>query len=59
VGGNSKKMMVATNFISQQSFINVQMSYYLVVLLIIHFQGKYHELAVLLHLIRSDVYEFF
>ena len=59
VGGNSKKLTVATNFVSQQCFIDVQISCHFVVLLICHFHDKYSQLPVPLHLIGSDACEIF
>ena len=59
IGGNSQKLTLANNFISQQCFIDVQMSCHFVVLLICHFRDKYPELAVPLHLTGSDSCEIF
>lgn len=58
VGGNSKKLTTARNFVSMQCFIDVQMSCHFVVLLICHFRDKYPHLPVLLHLTSNDACEF-
>jgi hypothetical protein len=57
--GNTASFSVKENFISQQSFIDVQLSCHFAVLLICHFRDKYSHLPVPLHLTGSDSCEIF
>jgi hypothetical protein len=52
-------MTVSDSFISNQCFLDVQLSCHFVVLLIIHFQDRYPHLSVPLHLTGSNSYEIF
>lgn len=54
VFGNSQKPNASKNFVSQQCFIDVQLSCHFVVLLVIHFRNKYPHLHVPFHLTSSD-----
>ena len=55
--GNSKSLNAQESFVSQQCFIDIQISCHFVVLLIRHFHDKYPHLSVPLYLIGSDSYE--
>ena len=57
--GNSQPPVQAKNFVSLQCFIDIQLSCHFVVLLICHFRDKFPDLAVPLHLTRSDSCEIF
>jgi hypothetical protein len=57
--GNSKRLVLQEAFISQQRFVDVQMSCHFVVLLIRLFRDKYPSLPVPLHLTGSDACEIF
>ena len=57
--GNSRVLTVANRFVSQQCFLDVQMSCHYVVFLVMHFQNKYPHLSVPLHLTGSDACEIF
>lgn len=57
--GNSRILTVANSFVSQQCFLDVQMSCHYVVFLIMHFRDKYPHLPVRLHLTGSDACEIF
>ena len=52
-------MVEAHNFVSQQCFIDIQLSCNFVVLLICHFRDRYAELSIPLHLTGSDSCEIF
>ena len=52
--GNSKTLNAQEAFVSQQCFIDIQISCHFVVLLIAHFRNKYSHLSIPLHLSRSD-----
>jgi hypothetical protein len=54
VGGNTKSLTQAKSFVSQQCFLDVQMSCHFVVLLIKMFRDFYLALEVPLHLTGSD-----
>jgi hypothetical protein len=57
--GNSKTLNAQESFVSQQCFIDIQISYHFVVLLIAHFRDRYPHLPVPLHLTGSDSCEIF
>jgi hypothetical protein len=59
VGGNTKSLTQAASFVSQQCFLDVQMSCHFVVLLIKMFRDFYLALEVSLHLTGSDSCEIF
>ena len=54
VGNNSVRFKPAENFVSQQCFLDVQLSCHFVVLLVKHFRDNYPNLPVPLHLTGSD-----
>jgi hypothetical protein len=57
--GNIKFVNAQESFVSQQCFVDIQMSCHFVVLLISLFRKKYPTLPIPLHLIGSDSYEIF
>jgi hypothetical protein len=57
--GNTRSITVAECFITQQCFVDIQMSCHFVVLLAIHFRNKYPHLAVPFQLTGSDSCEIF
>ena len=57
--GNSKTLSAHEAFVSQQCYIDIQISCHFVVLLIAHFRDKYSHLPVSLHLTGSDSCEVF
>lgn len=57
--GDSERVNSNVHFISQQCFIDVQLSCHFVVLLILHFRDNYPNLVVPLHLTGSDSCEIF
>jgi hypothetical protein len=59
VGGNTKSLIQAESFVSQQCFLDMQMSCHFVVLLIKIFRDFYPALQVSLHLTDLDSCEFF
>ena len=59
VFGNTRKITSTDCFVSQQCFLDIQMSCHFVVLLIVHFKTRYLGLAVPLHLTGSDSCEIF
>jgi hypothetical protein len=58
-GGNSKPLTQMEHFVSQQCFLDIQVSCHFVVLLIVHFRDMYPNLVVPLHLTGSDSCEIF
>lgn len=59
VQGNSMEIVEARHFVSQQCFIDIQLSCHFAVLLICHFCDRYAHLPVPLHLTGSDSCEIF
>jgi hypothetical protein len=57
--GNSRPAVAQESFVSQQCFVDIQMSCYFVVLLICLFRDKYPSLLVPLYLTGSDACEIF
>jgi len=57
--GNPKKVSIIKKFVNQQCFLDIQMSYHFVVLLIKHFKDQYPKLTILLHLTELDFCEVF
>jgi hypothetical protein len=57
--GNSKPVTAQESFVSQQCFVDIQMSYHFVVLLVSIFRDRYPNLQVPLHLTGSDSCEIF
>ena len=59
VQGNSMEIIEGRHFVSQQCFIDIQLSCHFAVLLIVHFRDRYAHLPVPLHLTGSDSCEIF
>ena len=57
--GNTKLVNPKVHFVSQQCFIDVQLSCHFIVLLICHFRDKYPHCIVPFHLIGSNSCEVF
>jgi hypothetical protein len=57
--GNTEPVNPKLHFVSQQCFLDVQLSCHFVVLLICHFRDCYPHLTVPLHLTGSDSCEVF
>lgn len=56
---NSKHLTQTEHFVSQQCFLDIQVSCHFVVLLIVHFRDMYPNLVVPLHLTGLDSCEIF
>jgi hypothetical protein len=59
IGGNSRNLTAQESFVSQQCFLDIQISCHFVVLLIKYFRDSRSHLHVPLHLICSDSCEIF
>lgn len=59
VGGNTKTLSVQECFVSNQCYLDIQLSCHFVVLLIKYFREFHSDLAVPLHLTGSDACEIF
>jgi hypothetical protein len=59
VRGNTKSLTVHESFVSNQCFLDVQISCHFVVLLIQYFRDFHRHLPILLHLTGSDACEIF
>ena len=58
-GDNKEEFTVNLNFVSQQCFIDIQISCHFLVLLVCHFRDTYPHLPIPLHLTGSDSCEIF
>ena len=59
VPGNTEAVNPKLHFVSQQCFLDIQLSCHFIVLLICHFRDKYSHLSVPFHLTGSDSCEVF
>ena len=57
--GNTEAVNPKLHFVSQQCFLDIQLSCHFIVLLVCHFRDKYSNLNVPFHLIGSDSCEVF
>ena len=57
--GNTEAVNPKLHFMSQQCFLDIQLSCHFILLLICHFHDKFLSLIVPFHLTRSDSYEVF
>ena len=56
---NKENFIEILNFVSQQCFIDIQISYHFFVLLVCHFRDTYSHLPIPVHLTGSDSCEIF
>ena len=59
VMGNTEPVNANVNFVSQQCFLDIQLSCHFIVLLLCHFRDNYPHLSVPFHLTGSDACEIF
>ena len=57
--GNPEPMNLKLHFVSQQCFVDIQLSCHFIVVLICHFRDSYSHLIVPFHLTGSDSCEVF